>query len=93
MDTSENTITVRKGKPVQKFSLYLFFTGFAAFVLGIGFGQGVIGGVGFVAMTLGAILMQSSIWAKVANRRSVRCFRSISQVVWRNTDGPEYTGR
>ena len=93
MNTNENSVTVRKGKPVKKGSLYLFFIGFAVFVLGIGFGQGMIGGIGFVAMTIGAILMHSSIWAKVANRRSVRCFRSISQVIWRNAEDPEYTGR
>lgn len=90
MDSNKTTTAIREGKSVSRFSLSVFFIGFAAFILGMAFKQGEIGAGGFFVMAFGLVLMQSSLWSKVANSRSARRFRAISHVIWRNTDGPEY---
>lgn len=64
-------------------STTFFFVGFAAFVIGMALQQGVVGGVGFAVMAISVVFMNTALWARVVNSKSVRYFRSISTVLRR----------
>lgn len=87
MDTMElhkNDRTLPAGKTNRMgTSTMFFFIGFAAFVIGMALQQGVIGGAGFAVMAISVVFMNTALWAKVVNSKSVRYFRSVSSVLRR----------
>ncbi len=94
MTTEKNTATVRRmkdGTRGNRTCVMLIVIGVILFLIGFRYERFEVGGLGAILMILGAIMVLApSLWTKIANRPSMRYFRSVSQVIWRKDEEAEH---